>query len=69
MNVKADNRKCVYITVVPQPFKFSLLPTDSVILDHAVPTLNSPVAGYNTTLCVGFILERKENILFKNSVK
>jgi hypothetical protein len=34
--VKADNRKCVYITGVPKSFKFSLLPIDSVILDYAV---------------------------------
>jgi hypothetical protein len=34
--VKADNRKCVLVTVVPKLFKISLLPTDSVILDHVV---------------------------------
>jgi hypothetical protein len=34
--VKVDNRKCVYITVVPKSFKFLLLPTDSVFLDHVV---------------------------------
>jgi hypothetical protein len=34
---KTNNQKCVYITVVPKSFKFSLLSsTDSVILDHAV---------------------------------
>jgi hypothetical protein len=35
-SVKADNRKCVQVTVVPKSFKFTLLPTDSVFLDHVV---------------------------------
>jgi hypothetical protein len=26
----------IYFTVIPKPLKFSLLPTDSIILDHAV---------------------------------
>jgi hypothetical protein len=34
--VKSDNQKCAYITVIPKSFKLSLLPTDSVSLDHVV---------------------------------
>jgi hypothetical protein len=30
-------------TVVPKSFKFSLIPTDSVILDHAVHTIRKAV--------------------------